>query len=175
MGVAESGTSRDAGWPLRLVQWLLILAYFSAFVSKVGKGAPDWANGYTLQYFTFVKGTELGRPFGVWLSEQHGLCVVLSWATLAFEGTFALVLVPRLRAGYLAAGTLFHVEKEAAMAASFFQFLALYAVFVPWETVRDRLRARGLVTSGWRDGLGALRGWSFRGWLGSRLPPGAGP
>ena len=128
---ASGRTSRDAAWVPLLLRWLLALAYFSAATSKLWTGGLEWMNGYTLQYFTFVKGTALDRPLGVWLSTQHELARLLSIFTILFETLFFLVLVrPRLSRLFVVAGTGLHVGIFLCIGAPFFQFIALYVVFL---------------------------------------------
>jgi hypothetical protein len=81
------------------------------------------------------------RPLGLWLAQQHELCVVLSIATIAFELVFPLaVFAPRARPLLLFSGVVFHVVTYLTMNVGFFQHIALYAVFVDFE--RPAARAR---------------------------------
>lgn len=135
-----SDTDPFAGWPLKLLRWLFALAYLSSALSKLQAAGLDWVNGSTLQYYLFDTGLHKGRAIGVWLSQQHTTTVVLSWLTLLFEGTFFLVVMfPRLARVYLPLGTLFHLGTSLAMGVDFYQFIVLYAVFIPWRTVLKAL------------------------------------
>lgn len=139
-----SATSEHARWPLLLVAWTLSLVYLSAAVSKLAAGGLDWMNGHTLQYYLFQDALRWGKPLGLWLAEQHGLVVVISWLTVLFEGTFFLVLLfPALALVYVPVGTAMHAGIELTMRATFLGWIALYAAFVPWRRVgvwlRDRL------------------------------------
>ena len=52
-----------AGWPIRLIQWMFVLIYLSAVLSKlVFEGGLDWLNGYTLQYYLISGQPEKGHP-----------------------------------------------------------------------------------------------------------------
>jgi predicted DCC family thiol-disulfide oxidoreductase YuxK len=72
---------------------------------------------------------------------------LLSWMTILFEGTFFLVLLfPALAWIYIPAGVAFHVGIYSTMRAPFFQYIAIYAAFVPWarliQTVSRRLKGQ---------------------------------
>ena len=133
-------------WPLRLVAWLLALAYASSVTSKLVTSGLEWANGATLQFYAYYRGMPRNRPLGVWLSGEPALAAVLSWGALAFESTFLLaVLRPRLRWIYVPLGIAFHVLGDLFFGADFSGFVALYAALVPWERafVRTCGRWRG--------------------------------
>lgn len=134
----ERGTF--AGWPLRLVRWIFGLIYLSAAVSKLASAGPDWVNGDTLQYLMRADAVMSNRLLGLWLSQHHGVMVMLSWLTIWFEATFVLAaLVPRLALLYVPIGIAFHTGIYLTMQAAFFEYFALYAVFVPWASVFARL------------------------------------
>jgi hypothetical protein len=128
--------SRYARWPLLLVQWMLALVYVSATVSKLGKSGLDWMNGYTLQWYLLRDGMRWGSDVGLWLGQQHTVVVIMSWMAILFEATFFLVLLfPALAWVFIPAGIGLHTGIWLTMRAPFFQFIVLYAVFVPWGTV----------------------------------------
>src|SRR4029450_1604315 len=86
-----------ARWPLRTVQWLLVLVYLSAGLSKLAAGGLDWFNGYTLSYYFAQDALRWGSPVGLWLAGQPEIASVLSVGAVVFELTFVLaILVPRL-------------------------------------------------------------------------------
>lgn len=129
---SDRRTSPWAAWPLLLVRWLVVLAYLSAASSKLLTSGLDWVNGSTLQYFTFLKGMALERNVGVWISEHHLAARGLSIVTLAFEATFFVVMLrPRLAWVYLPVGAAMHTSIFLSVGAPFFQFVALYVVFLP--------------------------------------------
>jgi len=135
-----------AGWPLRTIQWLLALAYMSAFISKVL--TPDlqffsWANGFTLQYYMLSDGLLHDVPLALELSRQHTLAVLLSWGSLLFEGAFFLaVFIPWTRWLFIPFGIAFHGSIFLIQRAPFFTFMVLYSAFVPWDKFALWLRAR---------------------------------
>jgi len=64
---------------------------------------------------------------------------------LLFELTFFVVLIrPSLAWLYLPAGVMMHTGIYLTMKAPFFQYIALYSVFVPWAVILlGKLRVRG--------------------------------
>lgn len=120
-----------ARWPLRTVQWLLVLAYLSAGLSKLAAGGLDWFNGYTLVYYFAEDALRWGSPVGFWLARQPELASALSIGAVAFELTFALaVLFPALAPAYVVWGILMHGVIYFAQRAPFFQYCVLYVAFI---------------------------------------------
>lgn len=125
-------TSIFARWPLLLVQNLFALVYLDAALRKLYTGGADWLNGYTLQFYLYIDASRRGSAFGLWLAQQHTLACLLCWVTLLFEGTFFFVLIfPRLVWIYIPLGIGLHLGMCLAKVACFYQFLALYIVFLP--------------------------------------------
>jgi hypothetical protein len=140
--------SEFAGWPIKLIQWFFVLMYLSAVTSKLSISGLDWANGYTLQYLLARDGFRWGSSLGVWLSQFHLLVLLGQIGVLLFQATFALaVIFPKLRWIYVPAGLGLHVMIFLTLRAPFFQWIALYAVFIPWSEavrlVRDHLKGTG--------------------------------
>ena len=139
------GESVFARWPLLLIQWLFAFIYFSAAVHKLtlnygGRVSLDWLNGYTLQYYLIRDGLWWDISLGVWLGHQHLLAVIFSWFAVLFEATFGLTLLfPRLIWFYIPLGALFHTGIYMTQRAPFFQYIAIYAVFIPWSAVVKRV------------------------------------
>lgn len=122
--------SQFARWPLRTIQWVLVLAYLSAGLSKLVGAGLDWVNGYTLGYFLLQDGLRWDRPLGVWLHDKTALLAVVSGVVLLFELTFFVaILVPALTPIYLLIGTGMHIGTFVLQKAPFFQFIVLYSVF----------------------------------------------
>lgn len=129
-------TSPYARWPLLLMQWLFVLVYLSAAISKLtgGHGGLEWANGYTLRTYMLMDGLRWDSGLGLWLSQYQLMAIVFSWLTLIFEATIILpVIFPMLRWLYLPFGLAFHTSIYLIQRAPFFQWCATYAVFVPWD------------------------------------------
>ncbi len=121
-----------ARWPLLLVQWLLVLAYFSGAASKLVFGGFAWLQSSTLSYYLVQDGLRWERPLGLFLASFPTLVAVLAIVTVLFEGTFLLaVLVPRVTWVYLLAGAGMHIGILVTMAAPFLQWVVLYAAFLP--------------------------------------------
>ena len=136
-------TSAFAGWPLKLIQWFFVLMYASAVWSKLGASGLDWANGFTLQYYLARDGLRWDSPLASWLSQYHVLILLSQYGVLLFQATFALaVIFPRLRWLYVPAGLCLHIGIYVTLKAPFFQWIALYAVFIPWTEALRLLRAR---------------------------------
>ncbi|MEO8880581.1 MAG: DCC1-like thiol-disulfide oxidoreductase family protein [Gemmatimonadaceae bacterium] len=137
--VEEWARSRDARWPMRLVQWLLVSVYLSAALSKITVGKGAWLNGYTMTYDMLLDGIGHALPMTLSLAHVHWLGILIAALVLAFEATFVLcVLYPRLVLVYLAAGVAMHISIAVLMVAPFFQLMSLYAAFA--EPVRTEVR-----------------------------------
>ena len=122
-----------ARWPILTIQWIFAMMYASAAYAKISFGGLDWPNGYTLQYYLAVDGLRWGSPLGVWLSQHHTFVMLSQWGVILFQMTFFLsILVPRLKWIYVPAGMFMHVGIYILLSAPFFQWIALYAAFVPW-------------------------------------------
>jgi hypothetical protein len=131
--------SEFAGWPLRLMQWVFVLMYASAVLSKLAfSGGLEWLNGFTLQYYLIMESLRRGALLGGWLAQHHHLALLLQYFVIGFQATFALaVIFPRLRWVYVPAGLMFHAGNWLSLAAPFPHWMVLYVVFIPW---RDAIR-----------------------------------
>jgi hypothetical protein len=148
---AEDGTpiplaerqSHFALWPLLLVQWIFVLMYLSAVISKTINGGGEWDNGFTLQYYLIQDGIRCDSPLALWLAQHHGLILLMQWFVLLFQASFVLAaLFPRLRWIYVPMGLGLHIGIYLTLEAPFFQWIVLYAVFIPWSRVLPMLRER---------------------------------
>jgi hypothetical protein len=134
----------EARWPLLLAHWMFAFAYLSAAYYKWRTAGLDWANGYTLQWYILQDALKWDNPLAFWLAQNHVMNVAMSWLTLLFESTFFLTLVfPRWLVVYAPLGFAFHVGVYAFQKAGFFEWMVLYAVFVPWLGVGRRLARSG--------------------------------
>ncbi|HVE78259.1 MAG TPA: DCC1-like thiol-disulfide oxidoreductase family protein [Gemmatimonadaceae bacterium] len=143
----EDDLDEMARWPLRTVQWLLVLAYLSAGLSKLVVGGMAWFSPATLQYYLIRDSLRWNAPLGVELAGHPVLVALAAVGTVAFELTFAVaVLVPRVTPFYLVGGALLHTGIFVAQHAPFFQFIALYVVFIRprWRRIRSRAAPRPL-------------------------------
>lgn len=137
---------QDAGWPLRTIQWLFVLIYLSAVLSKlVFHDGLQWLNGHTLQYYMVREDMQRGSLLGGWFAQYHMLVLLSQYFVVIFQATFVLaVILPKLRWIYVPLGLGFHVGNIVFLNAVFYEWIALYAVFIPW---RDALR---LLQGWWR-------------------------
>jgi predicted DCC family thiol-disulfide oxidoreductase YuxK len=128
--------SEHARWPLRVGQWLLVLIYLSAGLSKLANGGLQWFNGYTLSYYLLQDAVRWGSGLALALAEVPLVNAAISVFAVGFELSFVLaVLVPRLTWPYLLAGAGLHTGIYVLQHAPFFQFIAVYAVFM--EPLRE--------------------------------------
>ena len=124
---------------IRVVQWLLVLVYLSAALSKITIGKAAWLNGYTMSYYLLVDGIGHAIPLSVALAHVHWVGIAAAALALMFELTFMVcVLFPRATPAYLATGGALHTGIWLLMRAPFFQFVALYAAFA--EPLREQRR-----------------------------------
>ncbi|UCF32885.1 MAG: HTTM domain-containing protein [Phycisphaerales bacterium] len=136
-------------WPLLIVQVLLALAYFCAGVCKLYESGPAWMNGYTLQQHIFIDAVRWDCPAGIWLAQQHELCIVLSVFAIAFELLFFLaVIFRRLVPIFLIGGVGLHLGIYMTQAAPFFQLILLYAVFIDFDRIRAALLRKREISNG---------------------------
>ena len=129
---------RLAMWPLVTVQCLLAVAYADAAMSKLIVGGPSWFNGYTLQNYLLFDGIR-NDTWGVHIAPYRWVCVLMAVGAVAFESSFWLLLIPRVRRLpgvlplMLLAGVGLHGGIYVLQQAPFFQFMVLYLTWVPWE------------------------------------------
>lgn len=140
-------------WPLRLVQCLLGLAYFSAGSGKLLQGGLYWMNGATLQTILLGDYVRFGMPAGGWLVQHFWLCVAGAVVTILVETFFFMaVFVTAARKYVLAGGVALHVGIYVTMAAPFFTWIVLYVAFIDFDSLRRQLLAR---TPAWSLGRAA--------------------
>ncbi|MBA3833123.1 MAG: DUF393 domain-containing protein [Chthoniobacterales bacterium] len=143
--------SRDARWPLRTAQWLLVLVYLSAALSKITVGKAAWMNGYTMSYYLLLDGTGNQLPMSVALAHVHWITIAFAAVALIFELTFVVcVLWPRALPAYLTTGVGLHTGIWLFMRAPFFQLVGMYAAFAEplrgeWRRVSGHERSEARV------------------------------
>jgi len=129
--VPPTAESEHAGWPLRLVQWLMALIYLSAATSKLHDGGLAWMNGYTLVYFTATDGIRWNMPLGIWIAQHPGIAQLLSIGALLLELTFFMaILVPRLAWPYVLGSIALHTGIFFAQRAPFFEHVPIVFAFI---------------------------------------------
>jgi uncharacterized membrane protein YphA (DoxX/SURF4 family) len=159
-------------WPLKLIQVLLALTYFSTGASKLVYGGLQWMNGYTLQQYIFTDAVLWGLPLGIWIAQQHTLCQLSSIGTIFFELFFFITLIiPRSVPYFLISGLLFHTGIYVTMAAPFFQHMILYAVFIDFDRWQAWLNKGKLFSDRLMDNATSLSLWT-KSW---KSTPGSNP
>ncbi len=138
----QAGTlpmSELARWPLRVIQWLFVLAYLSAGYFKLVNGGLDWYNGYAITRPLVLQALSRDTSFELWLVSLPFAMPLLAIFTAVFELTFVLaILVPSLALFYVAGGALLHLGIYLLQGADFMRWPLLYIAFT------DELRR------GWR-------------------------
>jgi uncharacterized membrane protein YphA (DoxX/SURF4 family) len=113
-------------WPLKLVHVLLALTYFSTGLAKISYGGFQWMNGYTLQNYILLDAVRRDIPIGIWMAQQHTLCILLSVFTVLFELFFFLsLIVCRTTPYFLIGGIFFHIGLYLFAGHDFFQHIIL--------------------------------------------------
>jgi hypothetical protein len=121
-----------AAWPLLLSQAFLALVYLDSGFQKLYFSGLEWMNASTLGYYLVSDGVNRGSPLAGLVLEHAGLVQCLAIASLVFEMTFWLiVLKPRLAWVYVPVGLGFHYVNAILKVADIWEFMAVYAVFVP--------------------------------------------
>jgi hypothetical protein len=125
----------------RFLQLALALGYFLSAWSKSRGNA--WHDGTALALSMRIEDVQrFVAP--EWLFDQQVLLNLFTWATLAFEATFfVLVWNRRLRPYVIAAGVLFHLGIDVFLDIGFFS-LAIYLAYVAFlpDEVADRIVGR---------------------------------
>ena len=115
-----------SAWPRWLARLLVASIYLGAAVTKIR--LPDFATGDLLE-FSLLDDAFGGRWLGHWLSTRPKLLILASFATIAFELLFpVLVWVPRLRRPMLVCATAFHLSLTAMMHLEIFTPIMLAAL-----------------------------------------------
>lgn len=153
------GRADTAMWPLKLLHVLLALTYFSTGVSKLISGGLTWMNGYTLQNHIFSDAVARNIPLGIWLAQQHTLCVLLAVFTILFEVFyFVSIILPRTAPLFFIGGIFFHIGLYATSGHPFFQHIvmnALLLLFLDRDWFPARLNKLDALVSRWRTGAQA--------------------
>jgi len=130
-----------AAWPLKLAHVLLALTYFSTGLSKMIYGGLQWMNGHTLQIYLLYDAIRREIPLGIWLAQQHTLCILLSVGTILFELFFFLsLIVPRTVPYFMIGGIFFQIGLYVVVGHHFFQHMILLGLLLVFNDVE---RAKG--------------------------------
>lgn len=138
--------SEFAGWPIKLIQWFFVLMYLSAVISKLWISGLDWANG--------LYPAVLSRPRRRSLRKRlTRLAVPVPPVNSARPDRRSAVSRHVRPRRYLSEAALDLCAGRNCPArddlsyneAPFFQWIALYTVFIPWaeavRLIRNRLQA----------------------------------
>lgn len=125
-GGMEPPRSELAMWPLKLLHVLLAATYFSTGITKLLSGGLQWMNGYTLQNHIFSDAINRDIALGIWLAQQHELCILLAIGTILFELFFFVsILLPRTAPLFFVSGILFHVGLLVTSGHPFFEHMLM--------------------------------------------------
>src|SRR5689334_12932392 len=137
---SRSDRSDLAMWPLKFLHVILAMTYFSTGITKLLAGGLQWMNGYTLQFAIFRNAISRAAyaPLGLWMAQQHTLCIVVSIATILFETFyFVSIFLPRWAPLFFASGVLFHLMLWLTSGHPFFEDMLLNAtLFICYDPVR---------------------------------------
>ncbi len=140
-----------ARWPLRTIQWLLVIAYLSAAVEKLEIGGLSWMNGYRLTYSAARELMGSGSALPLVFAAVPAAAPVLAVLTVAFELTFVFaLLIPALTIPYLIVGSGMHVGIFVLLGAPFVGWPLLYVAFVD-QVRRAAGRRRRAAAAGGRQ------------------------
>jgi hypothetical protein len=132
-------------WPVRTVWLLTALVFFAAGVAKLRHGGLEWV------FSDNMRETLLGQhyvpwppgPLGLWIADQHALCVALAAGTVAVETLAPLALVSAAaRAVIVPALFLFLVCVDSLFGFAFLPFLAMFVFWIPWDRLATATRLR---------------------------------
>jgi len=137
---SRSDRSDLAMWPLKFLHVILAMTYFSTGITKLLAGGLQWMNGYTLQFAIFRNAISRAAyaPLGLWMAQQHTLCIIVSIATILFETFyFVSIFLPRWAPLFFASGVLFHLMLWLTSGHPFFEHMLLNAtLFICYDPVR---------------------------------------
>ncbi|HYY79157.1 MAG TPA: HTTM domain-containing protein [Actinomycetes bacterium] len=133
---AEDAVDELAGWALRVMMVVVVLAYLLAAYAKLSVSGIGWITGGALEAVMIQNGTAAAA-----------LIVHRSWAvtamtglTLLLEGSaWLLFLRGRARDAYVVAATLFHVGALVVLNISFLGLVLAYLAFYDLEVGTARL------------------------------------
>lgn len=130
---ADRDQSDLAMWPLKFLHVILSMTYFSTGITKLLAGGLQWMNGYTLQFAIFRNAISRAAwpEFGLWMAQQHTLCIFVSIATILFETFyFVSLFLPRVAPLFFAGGILFHIMLWLTSGHPFFEHMLLNGILL---------------------------------------------
>ena len=131
--VPGTGRGRDpmAGWALRTVQVVFILAYPLSAISKLRKSGLDWMSSAVFARAIVRRGS----PIGDWFAARPSLLRTGQWAFISFEFLAVLALTPwsRVRNVVLAGILLLHLFTWLTIGIHFGPHTICITAFFPLE------------------------------------------
>ena len=125
------GPDPAAGWALRTVQVVFVLAYPLSAISKLRKSGIEWMSSAVFARAIVRRGT----PFGDWFAAQPSLLRAGQWAFITFEFAAVLALRPRgrIRDVVLVGILLLHLFTWATIGINFLPHTICITAFLPLE------------------------------------------
>lgn len=139
------------GWPLRIMGWVVVIAYLLAGVAKLKNGGLDWIWGDELRNYIAIDNArkvllgDIHSPLAAPLLHWDAFFKVLALGTVALEAGAPLALLHRrITAVWVALVIAFHLGVLALMMIAFpYQMLGLaFACFFPVDRPMARIRDR---------------------------------
>jgi hypothetical protein len=88
-------------------------------------------NGYTLQSYIFHDAIRRDIPFGIWMAQQHTLCIFISIFTIFIELFFFVsIIIPRSTHFFLVSALLFQAGLFVVAGHGFFQHMILLTLLL---------------------------------------------
>lgn len=142
------------GFPIRVGEILIGLAYFFPGFWKLWTSGIDWITGDNLSNLVLRYHAMQDMTRGQWVLEYPLLLKVGGAAVILFELAFLFALFrPRARVLAIGAGIIFHLVNWYLLNILFHPLLACYVVFVDWGVLARRLNVRANDTAGTHDGF----------------------
>jgi hypothetical protein len=145
--------SAEYQWPVRLLQALMATVFMAAGIAKLRESGLAWIYSDNMQN-TLLEGYYIGRDLptnlGLAVAQFPLLCQVLAGTSILLELTAPLALWSRPYRRFVIPG-LFAMQLGIylTMAIGFWQFLALYVVWIEWNELAALVsRAAGNPRSG---------------------------
>lgn len=126
-----------AGWALRMMMVLVVVAYVVAAITKIRTSGFDWPAGGALEEVLVEKNV----PFGLFIARQGEWAMfALGVATLALEATAIVVIFgARWRNVYLAVAAAFHLGIYLTLRINFLALVLAYLAFFELEIAAGRI------------------------------------
>ncbi len=148
----EPEPAKTDGVQLNALKWFLVtiaVIYFFTGLHKLNEGGwkVEWASSLNmtrmLERRAYTRG-EILSPLSQWLVSHPFLLGGLGWGTLTLElGLLVAVFTNRLLTPCLLGLAFMHLSIWDSMRVNYFtDFVAMYLVFIPWDTILTAVRRR---------------------------------